>query len=124
MSSEKLKKFKQELRKLGKQRERWLSLFYSKDALIAGSYRETRMRCGTPGCHCHQEGGHPTMRLSRWVEGKLKSQIVRLDDREWVGEASENYKTHKQAISEIARINAQEKKVLKKIIDEKSQIYH
>jgi hypothetical protein len=123
MSSEDLKKFKQELRKLNRKREQLVEGFFSKDRLAPGSYMETRIRCGKAGCHCHKDGGHPTMRISRWVDGKLISKIVRLDDREWVAEAAANYKARKQAMSEIAKINLREKEVLKKIIELKSQIY-
>jgi len=123
MSSKNLKKFKQEIRSLTKKREKLLTRFFSKGKLVLGSYRETRMRCGTAGCHCHQDGGHPTIRISRWVDGKLKSKIVCIDDREWVAEAAANYKSHKQAMSEISKINAREKEVLKMIVELKSQIY-
>ncbi len=123
MSNENLKKFKQEVRRLTRKREQLLARFFSKEKLVLGSYMETRMRCGTTGCHCHKDGGHPTTRISRWVEGKLKSKIVRVDDREWVAEAAVNYKAHKQAMSEISKINAREKELLKMIVEHKSQIY-
>lgn len=53
----------------------------------------------------------------------MKSKIVRIEDREWVGEAAANYKAHKQAMCEISKINKREKEVLKKIVELKSQIY-
>lgn len=83
----------------------------------------TRMRCSSAGCHCHKDGGHLTMRISHWKEGKLKSKIVRIDDREWVEEASASYKAHKQALRDISKINKREKEVLKLILEQKSQIY-
>lgn len=100
-----------------------MTRFFSKEKLVLGSYMETRIRCGTAGCHCHKDGGHPTIRISRWVDGKLKSKIVCIDDREWVSAAAANYKAHKQAMSEISKINAREKEVLKMIVAQKSQIY-
>ena len=115
--------FKQEIRRLTKRREQLLERLFSKDKLIVGSYMKTRMRCGTANCHCHKDGGHPTVRISRWVEGKLKSKIVRVDDRQWVAEAAGNYKACKQAISEITKINAREKELLKLIVEQKAQIY-
>ncbi len=123
MSNENLKKFKQEVRRLTRKREQLLAGFFSKEKLVLGSFMETRMRCGTAGCHCHRDGGHPTTRISRWVDGKLKSKIVRVDDREWVAEASANYKAHKKAMSEISKINVREKELLKMIVEHKSQIY-
>ncbi len=123
MSNENLRKFKQEIRRLAKKRERSLESFFSKDRLILGSYMETRMRCGTASCHCHKDGGHPTVRISRWEDGKLKSKIVRVDDRQWVAEAARNYKACKQAMREITKINAREKGLLKMILELKAQIY-
>jgi len=123
MSNKTLKKLKQELQRLSRKREQLLQTFFSKDKLILGSYMETRIRCGTAGCHCHKDGGHPTMRISRWVDGKLKSKIVRVDDREWVAQAAAYYKAHKQAMSEISKINEQEKILLKSIVELKAQIY-
>ena len=123
MSNENLTKLKQELRRLTKRREQLLEKFFTKDRLILGSYMETRMRCGTASCHCHDEGGHPTVRISRWVDGKLKNKIVRVDDREWVAEAAANYKACKQSMSELTKINAREREVLKLIVEEKAQIY-
>ena len=123
MSNENIKRLKQEIRRLTKEREFLLERFFLQGRLILGSYMETHMRCGTAGCHCHEDGGHLTFRISRWVNGKLKSKIVRIDDREWVTEASANYKACKQAMREIAKINAREKKVLKLIVEQKAQVY-
>ena len=97
--------------------------FFSNERLILGSYMKTRMRCSSPGCHCHKDGGHPTVRISHWQNGKLISHVVRIDDREWVAEASANYKAHKQTLRDILEINKREKELLKQIIEEKAQIY-
>jgi len=123
MSNENFKKYKQEILRLSKKKRGLLELFFSEKALILGSYMETRMRCGTASCHCHKDGGHPAMRISYWKQGKLKNKIVRIGDREWVAEASGNYKAHKHALREIIKIDARQKEVLKMIIKEKSQIY-
>ena len=123
MSNKDLKKYQQEILRLSKKRQKLLEIFFSNQLLILGSYTETRMRCSSPGCHCHKDGGHPTMRISHWYKGKLKSKIVRIDDREWMAEAAANYKAHKQALRDIAMVNTQEKKVLKLIIEQKAQIY-
>jgi hypothetical protein len=63
------------------------------------------------------------MRISYWDKGKLKSKVVRIDDRQWVAEAAANYKGHKQALRDIAELNIREKEVLKMIIELKAQIY-
>jgi hypothetical protein len=123
MSNDNLKKYKQEILRLSKKRQKLLEIFFSNQSLILRSYMETRTRCSSAGCHCHKDGGHPTMRISRRCNGKLKSNIVRIDDRDWVAEASANYKSHKQALRDIAKINTREKEVLKLIIGQKAQIY-
>ncbi len=123
MSTKNLRKFKAEIRRLTRGREQLLKRFFTKEKLIPGSHMETRMRCGTASCHCHKDGGHPTVRISRWVNGKLKSKIVRIDDRDWVAEAARNYKACKQAMSEIAKINAREKELLKMVVELRAQIY-
>jgi len=123
MSNEKLKKYNKEILRLSEKRQKLLKIFSSNQLLILGSYTETRVRCSSPGCHCHKDGGHPTMRISYWEKGKLKSKVVRIDDREWVAEAAANYKAHKQALRDITKINIREKEVLKLIIEKKAQIY-
>lgn len=123
MSNKNLKKFKQEIRQISKKRQKLLGIFFEQNKMVLGSYKETRMKCGSPGCHCHKDGGHPTMRISHWENGKLKSKVVRIDDRKWVEEASANCKAHKQALREITKLNKREKEVLKFIMEGKSQNY-
>jgi hypothetical protein len=123
MSNKNLKKYKKEILLLSEKRQRLLEIFFSDQLLILGSYTETRVRCSSPGCHCHKDGGHPTMRISHWDKGKLKCKVVRIDDREWVAEAAANYKAHKQALRDITKVNSREKEVLKLIIEQKVQIY-
>jgi hypothetical protein len=123
MSNENLRKYEKEVLQLSEKRQKLLQIFFSNQLLILGSYTETRMRCSSPGCHCHKDGGHPTMRISYWDKGKLKSKVVRIDDRQWVAEAAANYKGHKQALRDIAELNIREKEVLKMIIELKAQIY-
>lgn len=123
MSNENLRKYEKEVFQLSEKRQKLLQIFFSNQLLILGSYTETRMRCSSPGCHCHKDGGHPTMRISYWDNGKLKSKVVRIDDRQWVAEAAANYKAHKQALRDIAELNIREKEVLKMIIELKTQIY-
>jgi len=122
-SSKNIKKYKDEIARLSKSRQALLEVLFSKEKLILGSYKETRMRCGSPGCHCHKDGGHPTMRISHWEDGKLRGKVVRLDDRKWVAEASANYRAHKQALREISELDSHIKGVLKLLIEQKAQIY-
>jgi len=111
--------FKNTLKKLSQinqQHSRLLDFFSKQESLIAGSYAETSIPCGKPTCHCHRHGGHFATRLARWVNGKLRTQIIRIDDREWVAKASALYKAHKTAIKDIQKLHAREIEVLKQVI--------
>lgn len=117
--SKNLQKVREKLRKAQTEQNNLLRIFYRDQELIAGSYAEVFIRCGQPTCRCHQEGGHFATRLSRWIDGKLKSQIIRVDDRQWVKPASDRYKQHKAALKEIRRLQKTELETLKQIIEMK-----
>ena len=111
------------LDRLQTEREQVLSLFLREDSLVAGTYANVLVRCGKPNCYCHEEGGHPATRLSRWVEGKLKTKIVRVADREWVKRASEQYKAHKAALKHLRKLHKKELEMLKEILEVKTIDY-
>lgn len=100
-----------------------LRIFQRDEELIAGSYGEVFIRCGQPTCRCHEEGGHFATRLSRWVGGKLKTKIVRVADRERVKKASDHYKSHRFALREVRKLQSEELKLLKRIIELKTSQY-
>jgi hypothetical protein len=118
-----LKKVQERLRNLQKERAKRLRIFYRHEPLIAGSYSEVFMRCGKATCRCHQKGGHFATRLSKWTRGKLKTKIVRVDDREQVREASDHYKSHKSMLREMKKLHAEELNMLKQIIELKTTEY-
>ena len=122
-SLKKLQKVCEKLRKIQSQRNKLLRLFYQHKRLIIGCYGETSICCGQPSCRCHRQGGHYATRLSRWVGKKLKTQIIRVKDREWVKLASENYKNHKNALKNITTLSAKEVALLKHIIELKNDDY-
>lgn len=111
------------LRQIDQKRRELRKLFTKNDALVGGSYGETAIPCGKPTCHCHQDGGHFATRLTRWISGKLKTQIVRIDDREWVAKASASYKAHKTALKHVQQLHTQELDVLNEIIKSKMVDY-
>ena len=121
--SKKLKKMIDQLNQIQTERNRVLSLFSFDEKLVAGTYAEILIRCGKPTCHCHKQGGHPATRLSRWVDGKLKTKIVRVADREWVKEASEQYKAHKNALKLLRDLHKQELEMLTRILEIKTIDY-
>ncbi len=117
------KKSREKLRSLRKERTSLLRTFYRDEILIAGYYSEVYMRCGKPTCRCHREGGHYATRLSRWVNGKLKSKIVRIADRKRIKKASDHYKAHKSVLRDLKKLHLEEHKLLKRIIELKTIIY-
>lgn len=123
-SFKKLEAMRQKLKLLQDKRRNALRVFDKNVELISGSYGETYIRCGKPGCHCQEaKKGHFATRLARWVEGKLKSQIVKVADRSWVKEASSNYKEHKAALLKIQKLSSKEQDIVKKIINLKTIHY-
>ena len=100
-----------------------MQIFYGEEQLITGSYGELFIKCGQPTCRCHQERGHFATRLSRWVDGKLKSQIVKVADRDWVKKASDHYKAHKLTIRNVQKLNVTELKLLKLLLELKTTKY-
>jgi len=118
-----LKKVQEKLRSLQKERSDLLRIFYRAEDLIAGSYSEVYIRCGQPTCRCHEEGGHFATRLSQWIDGKLKTKIVRVADRKTVERASNHYKAHKSVLREIRKLHSEELKLLKRIVELKTTKY-
>jgi hypothetical protein len=120
-----LKKAREMLRSLQKQRSGWLRVFSRDEELIAGSYGELYIPCGKPTCRCHKEaeGGHFATRLSQWVGGKLKTKIVRVADRQRIKTASDHYKSHKSALRELRKLHAEELRILKRIVELKTAKY-
>jgi len=118
-----LQKAQEELRSLRKERSDLLRIFDRDQQLIAGSYGEVFIRCGQPTCRCHEGGGHYTTRLQQWVDGKLKTKVVRVADRESVKKASDYYTSHKSALRDVKNLHAEELKILKRIVELKTTIY-
>ena len=121
--STKIDKMKLKLKQLQQERMTVRQIFYDDTKIIAGYYGKLFIRCGQPTCRCHKEGGHFATRLSRWVGGKLKSQIVKVGDRDWVKQASDRYKLHKAALRNIQKINSKEAEFFKRLIKLKTIKY-
>ena len=111
------------MRSLRKERSDLLRIFDRDQQLIAGSYGEVFIRCGQPTCRCHEGGGHYTTRLQQWVDGKLKTKIVRVADRESVKKASDYDESHKFALRYMKNLHAKEHKILKRIVVLKTTTY-
>jgi len=114
---------KEQIKEIEKQRKRLTKLLFSPCELIEGSLRDSLVRCGRPGCRCEKEPVHPVTRLSRWENGKLKNKIVRVADRQRVRELSGNYKKHKQAMSDLVKLNKKEREIIKAVVKLKTIKY-
>ncbi len=77
------------------------------------------VRRGRAGCSCETWPVRPVTRLLRWENGKLKNKIVRVADRELVRKLSDNYKKQKRAISELTKLNKQEKEIIQSVVKSK-----
>lgn len=119
----KITKNKGEVLKLQQKQKKLIKIFFTDKKLIEGCYRTTLIKCGKKGCRCEKKPIHLVTRLSKWEDKKLKNQIVRVGDRKWVQEYSENYKRHKTTIANYEKISKRIKEILKKIIKMKAVKY-
>src|SRR5271169_3296068 len=114
--STKINKKKEKVQEAEQKRQRLVDILLSDSMLVEGSLQDVLVRCGRKGCHCEKKPLHPVSRLSRWENGKLKNKIVRVADREFIRKLSVNYKEHKKALSDLAKLNAEEGKLLKAVM--------
>jgi hypothetical protein len=123
MSTKLIKKNKEEIVEIEKERKRLIRFLLSDCKLVEGSLRDSLIRCGRQGCHCKKEPIHPVTRISRWIDGKLKNKVVRVADREWVEILSGNYKKSKKALGDLAKLNEDEREIIKTLIKLKTIKY-
>ncbi len=122
-SIKKINKKKEKILEIEKQRKSLIKFLLSDCELVEGSFIDVLVRCGRAGCHCEKKPIHPVTRLSWWENGKLKNKIVRVADRQWVKELSDNYKNHKQALRNLVKLNEKEKEIIKTVIKLKAIKY-
>lgn len=116
-------KTKRAITEIEKERERLLNVLLANAELITGSYTEVRVRCGKSGCHCEKEPAHRVTRLGIMVDGKLKTKLVRIEDREWVSKMVGTYKHHKSVLSEILTLNKKQVALLRRLIKQRNCHY-
>jgi hypothetical protein len=74
---------------------------------LPGSLAQSRRRCGSAGCHCHQGEGHLSWALTFMVDGKKRVEHV---PDELVGDVRRRVKegnAYKSGVAELMAINAQ-----------------
>lgn len=95
------------IRKLKARRQQLLAGLRLPTQGLPGSLAQSRGRCGSPGCHCQQDGGHLSWTLTFMVEGKKRVEHIpnELVDtvRQRVGEGN----AYKSGVAELMAINAQ-----------------
>ena len=60
------------IRKLNARRKQLLAGLRLPTEGLPGSLAESRGRCGSAGCHCHEEGGHLSWTLTFMVDRKKR----------------------------------------------------
>lgn len=116
-------KTKRAITKIECERKRCLEVLLTNVELITGCYTEVQVRCGKVGCHCEKEPAHPVTRLGIMENGKLKTKLVRIEDREWVSKMVETYKNHKQTLSEVLKLNKKQVTLLRSLIKQRNCRY-
>lgn len=74
---------------------------------LPGSLAQSRRRCGSAGCHCHQGEGHLSWALTFMVDGKKRVEHV---PNELIGDVRrrvEEGNAYKSGVAELMAINAQ-----------------
>jgi Family of unknown function (DUF6788) len=89
-----------------RRKELLASLRLPVDGLL-GSLVESRGRCGSPGCHCQHDGGHPSWTLTFMVEGNKRVEHVPKELVEPVQRRVAEGKAYKSGVAELMAINAQ-----------------
>ncbi len=95
------------IRKLAARRKHLLADLRLPSEGLPGSLAQSRRRCGSAGCHCHQGEGHLSWALTFMVEGKKRVEHV---PDELIGDVRrrvEQGNAYKSGVAELMAINAQ-----------------
>ena len=123
MSKNKLTAKQNSLLQLQGERKNLIEPFLKDDELTEGSYIEVLQKCGRPGCHCEKKPTHLVARISKWLEGKLKHKVVRIEDRDRVRKLVEIYRNHKAAMAKLKKSAKKERDLMNVIIKLKNRPY-
>lgn len=74
---------------------------------LPGSLAESRGRCGSAGCHCHEEGGHLSWTLTFMVDRKKRVEHIPRELVDAVRRRVGQGNTYKSDVAELMAINAQ-----------------
>ena len=74
---------------------------------LPGSLAQSRRRCGSAGCHCHQGEPHLSWTLTFMVDGKKRVEHVPNELLDTVRARVEEGNAYKGAVAELMATNAQ-----------------
>ena len=74
---------------------------------LPGSLAQSRGRCGSAGCHCHQGEGHLSWTLTFMVDGKKRVEHIPAELLDVVRRRVEEGNAYKRRVAELMAINAQ-----------------
>jgi len=74
---------------------------------LPGSLAQSRGRCGSAGCHCHQDQGHLSWTLTFMAHGKKRVEHIPNELLDVVRRRVERGNAYKSGVAELMAINAQ-----------------
>jgi len=95
------------IRKLEARREPLLADLRFPTEGLPGSLAQSRRRCGSAGCHCHQGEGHLSWALTFMVDGKKRVEHIPGELVDAVRRRVEQGNAYKSGVAELMAINAQ-----------------
>lgn len=102
-----LKKLSGRLRALEARRKEILASLRLPAEGLPGSLTQSRRRCGSQGCHCHQGDPHLSWTLTFMVDGKKRVEHVPNELLDTVRARVEEGNAYKGEVAELMATNAQ-----------------
>jgi hypothetical protein len=95
------------IRKLEARRKQLLADLRLPSEGLPGSLAQSRRRCGSAGCHCHQGEGHLSWALTFMVDHKKRVEHIPDELLGAVRRRVEQGNAYKSGVAELMAINAQ-----------------
>jgi len=117
------------LKKIHRIREIWqqtaniLDQMLKTDTLMIGTLSEVMRTCGKPNCRCARKPSHRHWTLLTAFEGKRRCQLVRKKDVQVVKEKVQRYRTFRDLLKQMKRLDLQRYAILKELLEERNELY-
>lgn len=95
------------IRRLEARRKQLLAELQLPSEGLPGSLAQSRRRCGSVGCHCHQGEGHLSWALTFMVDGKKRVEHIPAELVDEVRRRVEEGNAYKGGVAELMAVNAQ-----------------